>query len=77
MDISKNYIDAVILINKGKNIRQRLINSYENWKREHHSDWDWDNINGEKNEEQIKSAIKWEENQIQENVKKIVIFKIK
>ena len=25
----------------------------------------------------IKSTIKWEENQIQENVKKIVIFKIK
>ena len=48
MDISKNYIDAMILINKGKNKTQRLINSYENWKREHHSDWDWDNINGEK-----------------------------
>ena len=54
MDDSNNFIKAELLIKNGQNKKQRLINSYENWKREHPSDWDWDNIISEKNEEEIK-----------------------
>ena len=54
MDYSNNYINAEISIKKGQNKKQRLINSYENWKREHLTDWDWDNIISENNEEEIK-----------------------
>ena len=54
MEYSNNLILAELSIKKGQNKKQRLINSFENFKREHPFDWDWDNILVEKNEEQIK-----------------------
>ena len=57
MDYSNNYINAEISIKKGQNKKQRLINSYENWKREHLTDWDWDSIISENNEEEVKLCV--------------------
>ena len=54
MDNTNNFIKAEILIKNGQNKTQRIINSYENFKREHKTDWDWDNILAEENEKQIK-----------------------
>ena len=54
MDSTDNFILGEISIKKGENKNIRLINSLENFKREHPQDWDWDNINAENNEEQIK-----------------------
>ena len=53
MDSNNNFIYGEISIKKGQNNNIRLINSLENFKREHPFDWDWDNINSENNEEQI------------------------
>ena len=55
MEYLNNYIIGEILIqNNNINKKQRIINSLENWKREHLHDWDWENIISENNEEEIK-----------------------
>ena len=54
MENSNNYISSQLTIKKGQDKSQRIINSFENFKRKHLYDWDWDNILAEKNEEQIK-----------------------
>ena len=53
MELKENYIIGLISVKKGQNLKKRIINSYENWKREHPLDWDWENIEGENNEKEI------------------------
>ena len=50
----KNEIIAEIII-KDNNSRKRLINSFENSKREN-PNWIWDNIETKKNEEEMKDC---------------------
>ena len=38
------------------NLKQRIINSYENVRKEEADIWDWDEIQGIENEEQIKNC---------------------
>ena len=54
MKHSNNYIISQLTIKKGQDKSQRIINSFENFKRKHLYDWDWDNILAEKNEVHIK-----------------------
>ena len=44
MENSNNYISSQLTIKNGQDKSQRIINSFENFKREHLYDWDWDNI---------------------------------
>ena len=50
-----NIIIASIKINKNQK-KQRIINSYQNVKREEYNFWNWENIKPIENEEQIKDC---------------------
>ena len=50
-----NIIIAKIRIENNK-LEQRILNSYENIKREEPDDWDWDDMKGIENEDEIKNS---------------------
>ena len=52
-----NVINGIIKI-ENNNFRQRIINSYENWKKENPDEYEWnkDSVNATPNEEKIKQS---------------------
>ncbi len=57
INIKNNEINGIIKIESNK-LKQRIINSYENWKRENPDEYDWnkDSIDATPNEEKIKQC---------------------
>ena len=53
--LEENIIIGTIKVEKN-NLKQRIINSYENAKRENPKYWDWDNMKVNENEEEIKNC---------------------
>ena len=57
ININNNEINGIIKI-ENNNLKQRIINSYENWKRENPDEYDWnkDSIDAIPNEKKIKQS---------------------